>query len=131
MQVKKNGMKLMRDTASLTNALIESTGLQESIKPGDTFVELHWTDRTLWVVTKVVSQKEFFAKEAETYMKNGADGTEYPVMNDDGSIKLTGQEMHFKYIWKNWRVDNNGGRGVREVTHLSFGKTTGYRDPFF
>lgn len=104
MQVKKNGMKLMKDTASLANALIESTGLQESIKPGDTFCQLHWTDRTLWVVTRVISDMEFFAARVKTKMDNWTEGTEYPELDEQGRMQYyEDDECYFRFHYKNWK----------------------------
>ena len=57
MQLKKNGAVLMRDTASVMNAAIENIGVKGGLKPGLTFAELMWSDRHLWVITRVVSEK--------------------------------------------------------------------------
>ena len=128
MQLKKNGAVLMRDTASLINAAIENIGVKGGLKPGLTFAELMWTDRHLWVVTRVVSEKEFFARRVQTEMHHFAEGTEYPVKNEDGSLKTYGEESRFRFMYRNWREGNIAhGRKV----HLSFGADTGYRDPSF
>jgi len=104
MQLYKNGMKLMRDTASLTNAMIENFGSNEELKPGSTFCQLHWTDRTLWVITRVISATEFFAARAETTMKHWTEGTEYPVYDEKGNIKVTpNSECYFRFSYKNWK----------------------------
>ena len=124
MQLKKNGAVLMRDTGSLINAAIENIGTRDGLKPGLTFAELMWTDRNLWVITRMVSEKEFYAKSVETECKDYYDGTEYPVKNEDGSLKTWGSESHFKFRYKNWWAD-----GAK--VHLAFGETTGYRDPSF
>ena len=124
MKLKRNGMELLKDTASVSNALMENAGVEGGIKAGDTFAELMWTDRHLWVVTRVVSEKEFYAKAVDTECENYYDGTLYPVKNEDGSPKTVGEESHFKFRYKNWWSD-----GVK--VHLSFGATTGYRDPSF
>ena len=123
MKVYKDGMDLGRDTGSIMNALMENRA--ESIKVGDTFAELNWTDRTLWVVTKVISTKEFIAERAQTEMTDGwQDGTEYPKKNEKGEILTDGYETTFKKKRKYWYRG-----GVR--VHWSWGKTTGYRDPSF
>ena len=124
MQLKKNGAVLMRDTGSLINAAIENIGTRDGLKPGLTFAELMWTDRDLWVITRVVSEKEFYACNVETACKDYYDGTCYPVRNEDGSLKTDGGESRFQFRYKNW------WSGCKKV-HLSFGETTGYRDPSF
>ena len=132
MQVKKNGMKLMKDTASLMNALIESTGLKESLKVGDTFAELQWTDRTLWVVKEVINDKNFFAEEADTKLKDWTKGTEYPVQNEDGTIKTNPySRMEFVYRYGNWKKYEERYPKDKERVHLSFGEKVGYCDPSF
>ncbi len=136
MQVKKNGMKLMRDTASLTNALIESTGQTTGLNNGDTFVELQWTDRTLWVITAAAknSTKDFIAGMAETTMKDWTTGTEYPVRDEKGNIKIVeGSERYFVYRYHNWWCypDTRMQKGTGRKMHVAFGHSTGYRDPSF
>lgn len=132
MQIKKNGLKLMKDTASLTNALIENIGMKDGIKVGDTFAELQWTDRTLWVITWVAPNgKEFMAKRAQTKMKDWTDGTEYPVRLEDGTIETVGSECFFKFRYRNWWGYSDTQMNNGEKVHLSFGETTGYRDPSF
>lgn len=128
MQLKKNGAVLMRDTASLINAAIENIGVKDGLKPGLTFAELMWTDRHLWVITRVVSEKEFYAKRVETRCENYYDGTEYPVKNEDGSLKTYGDETRFRFRYRNWRA---GDIAHGYKVHLAFGADTGYRDPSF
>lgn len=117
-----HGMRLMHDTASLTNALMANT--TNAPKVGDTFAELMWTDRTLWVITEVVSPKEFKAQRVETELKCWEDGTEFPKRDADGKFLTDGSTSTFKKPRKYWYCD---GRRVS----LSFGATTGYRDPSF
>jgi hypothetical protein len=137
MQVKKNGLKLMRDTASLTNALIENIGTEGGLKAGDTFAELMWTDRTLWVVTaapKGENVKDFLAAQADTMMKDWTDGTEYPVRDEKGNIKYDpSSERYFVFRYRNWWCypDTRMQKGTGKKVHLSFGQATGYRDPSF
>ena len=128
MRLKKNGAVLMRDTASLTNAAIENIGVKGGLKPGLTFAELMWTDRELWVITRVVSEKEFYACEAETEMRHFAEGTEYPVRDENGNIKTFGPEVRFRFMYRNWRKGEIA-HGIK--VHIAFGATTGYRDPSF
>lgn len=130
MQLKMNGAVLMRDTASLINAAIENIGVKGGLKPGLTFAELMWTDRNLWVITRVVSEKEFYAKKAETEMRHFAEGTEYPVRDEDGNIKTLGPEVRFQYKYRNWRKSELAYPHGYKV-HLAFGASTGYRDPSF
>ena len=126
MQLYKNGMKLMKDTGSLTNALCENT--TSAPKVGDTFCELGWTDRRLFVITQVISPKKFIAQRCITEMKDGwEDGTEYPVMDENGKIKTYGEDEGFNFSYRNWRQGLKKGRKV----HLQFGAKTGYRDPSF
>ena len=123
MKVYKDGMTLMKDTASLTNALMENK--PREIRVGDTFAELLWTDRTLWKVTEVTNQKDFMAEQVETELKDGwEDGTEYPVRDADGNILTDGQPSRFTLKRKYWYRN-----GVR--IHISWGATTGYTDPSF
>ena len=125
MKLKRNGMELLKDTASVSNALMENAGVEGGIKAGDTFAELMWTDRHLWVVTRVVSEREFFARRAVTRMEHWADGYEYPVKDESGNIQIVGgNDSRFLFRYRNWRKD-----GVK--IHLAFGATTGYRDPSF
>lgn len=123
MKIYKDGMTLMKDTGSLTNAIMENK--TREIKVGDTFAELMWTDRHLWKVTEVVSQREFVAERVETELRNGwEDGTEYPKLDADGNMLTGGCQYTFKLKRKFWYL---GGSRV----HLSWGETTGYRDPSF
>lgn len=123
MKVYKDGMTLMKDTGSLMNALMENR--TREIKVGDTFAELMWTDRHLWKVTEVVSQREFVAERVETELRNGwEDGTEYPKVDADGNMITSGRPETFKLKRKFWYL------GESRI-HLSWGATTGYRDPSF
>lgn len=132
MQLKKNGLKLMKDTGSLDNALMENIGTTSGIKVGDTFVELMWTDRKLWVITQVAANgKEFFAQPVKTKMKAAWTGTEYPVYDENGKIETNGPERFFIYRYKNWWRYADSSRKDGEKMHLSFGVTTGYCDPSF
>jgi len=133
MKVYKDGMTLGRETGSLTNALMENK--THEIKVGDSFALLMWTDRSLWQVTKVISQTEFYAKRVETYMKDWTDGTCYPKTGDDGKWILWDEESKFKKSRKYWYEHCRYGNGVFCKTdckaHFSWGATTGYRDPSF
>lgn len=131
MKIYKNGMTLMRDTASLTNALCENLGVKDGIKVGTTFCELMWTDRNLWVVTRVVSDSEFYARRARTRMENWADGTEYPVTDENGNIETWGDELRYRFSYRNWRRAHERLPKKMEKVHLAFGEKTGYRDPSF
>ena len=122
MKVYKDGMELMKDTGSLTNTLMENKPWE--IKVGDTFVELLWTDRTAYIVTRVVSQREFYAMRIKTQMKDWTDGTEYPVKDGKGNYITEGGESHFRRPRKYWKC------GMGNV-HLSWGEDCGYHDPSF
>jgi len=128
MKIYSDGMTLMRDTGSLTNALMENK--KDGMKVGDTFAELMWTDRTLWQVTEVVVPgRKFKAQRVETYMENWTDGTEYPREGADGKYILQGDETTFERKRKYWyRV---GGFGGGSRVHFSWGAKHGYRDPSF
>lgn len=122
MKVYKDGMTLMRDTGSLTNALMENKA--NDIKVGDTFVELLWTDRTAYIVTRVVNQKKFYAKRLQTYMIDWREGTKYPDKDAKGAYITTGEEVLFHKPRKYWY------KGSGKV-HLSWGEDCGFRDPSF
>ena len=123
MKVYKDGMTLMKDTASLANALMENK--TREIKVGDTFAELMWTDRHLWIVTNVISPREFVAERVQTEMRDGwQDGTEYPKTDAEGKYLTSGYPETFKRKHKYWYL---GESRVR----FSWGATTGYRDPSF
>ena len=117
-----HGMKLMHDTASLTNALMANT--TNTPKVGEMFAELMWTDRELWVIVRVRDARMFWAKRVETELKCWQDGTEFPKRDADGNLVTTGELHTFTRPRKYWHCD---GRRVS----LSFGATTGYRDPSF
>lgn len=133
MKVYADGMELMKETGSLTNALMENK--PREIKPGDSFSILLWSDRTLWQVTRVISQTEFFAKKVSTYMKDWADGTCYPKVNADGNWDLSGDEIKYKKCRKYWyeyaRCPDGTYDRLDSKVHFSWGSTTGYRDPSF
>ena len=133
MKVYKDGMELMKDTGSLTNALMENKARE--IKVGDTFAELMWTDRTLWKVVEVVNQTEFSAERVITYMKDWTDGTTYPKRDDRGNILTDGHPVKFKKgrkYWYEWHQNANGEYYKTDSkVHFSWGKQTGYRDPSF
>lgn len=123
MKVYKDGMTLMRDTASLANALMENK--TREVKVGDTFAVLMWTDRELRIVTAVEGDAAFTSEMVETKMENWYEGTEYPVRGEDGAIKTAGDVERYVLKRGKWR-DRSGN-----VVHLSWGATTGYRDPSF
>lgn len=115
-------MKLMRDTGSLMNYLMVNDNF--NVKVGDTFAELMWTDRKLFKVVRL-DGKKIIAKVVRTELKNGwEDGTEYPITDDKGEWVLDDTEHIVTKPRKYWKLD---GRNV----HLSWGATTGYRDPSF
>lgn len=122
MKVYKDGMVLMKDTGSLTNALMENK--TKEIKVGDTFVELLWTDRTAYIVTRVINQHDFYAKRLKSKMKDWTDGTKYPVKDENGAYITEGDECRFRKPRKYWYC----GSGK---VHLSWGEDCGYRDPSF
>ena len=122
MKLYKDGMVLMKDTGSLTNALMENK--TKEIKVGDTFVELLWTDRTAYIVTRVNNQRDFYAKLLKVEMKDWTDGTQYPVKDEKGAYIAEGGEFRFRKPRKYWR--RGGGK-----VHLSWGEDCGYRDPSF
>lgn len=124
MKVYKDGMTLMRDTGSLTNALCENRA--NVIKVGDSFAKLGWTDRYLYIVTEVRSPREFVAKRVRVEMKDGwQDGTEYPIVGEDGKwLTYDGEGEVFTKKRKYWYD------GYSRV-HFSWGATTGYCDPSF
>ncbi len=122
MKVYKDGMELMMDTGSLTNALMENK--PREIKVGDTFAELLWTDRTAYIVTRVVNQRKFYAKELKVKMESWQDGTQYPVKDENGAYIAEGEEFCFSKPRKHWYC--GGGK-----VHLAWGESCGYRDPYF
>lgn len=122
MKVYKDGMELMMETGSLTNALMENK--PREIKVGDTFAELLWTDRTAYIVTRVVNQLKFYAKKLKVKMENWQDGTEYPVKDEHGAYIAEGGEFCFSKPRKYWYC--GGGK-----VHLAWGESCGYRDPSF
>ena len=122
MKVYKDGMELMKDTGSLTNALMENRN--EQIKVGDTFAELLWTDRTAFIVTRVINQHDFYAKRLKVEMKDWTEGTQYPVKDANGAYIAEGAEIRFRKPRKCWY----SGSGK---VHLSWGEDCGYRDPSF
>lgn len=120
-KIYRDGMELGKDTGSITNALMENR--PREIKVGDTFAELMWTDRRLWIVTRVVNQRDFYAKWVKVEMKDWTEGTQYAVKDEKGEYVTEGAECRFRKPRKYWY---HGGK-----THLAWGETTGYRDPSF
>lgn len=116
-------MKLLTDTGSVANWMMDNGSGCSELKVGNTFAELLWTDRRLWVIKSVKSNRDFIAEMAETRMKDWTDGTEYPVVVD-GVIQTSGSPCHFTRPRKYWKCDGH-------TAHLSFGAKTGYRDPSF
>lgn len=114
-------MKLMKDTGSLTNYMMVNDNL--NVKVGDTFAELMWSDRNLWQVTRLEG-KNIYVKRVQTKMKDWTDGTEYPVKDENGNNLLWGNECVLTKPRKYWKLN-------RCTVHLSWGATTGYRDPSF
>jgi len=122
MKVYKDGMTLIRDTGSITNALMENKPIK--IKVGDTFVELLWSDRTAYIVTRVNNQRDFYAKRIKVEMKDWTEGTQYPLKDEKGAYITEGVEFRFRKPRKYWYC----GSGK---VHLSWGEDCGYRDPSF
>ena len=143
MRLIDHGLKLHKDTGSLTNAILETPiGPQKELKIGDTFALLEWTDRTLYVVTHVINDKKFFAARVHTQIKSYEAGIEYPKYNEDGSIKIIpNSEMCFSLSWNRWRYSritfeeysNNSKIKNKDnyPIHIAFGYDTGYTDPSF
>ncbi len=130
MKIYKDGMTLMRDTGSLTNAIMENCN--KSVKVGDTFVELLWTDRELYIVTAVESPTRFRAKTVKTVCKTFEEGTMYPVLDENGKMETEGDEEVFFKARKYWyREINNNNYHSKVKVHFSWGEKTGYRDPCF
>lgn len=133
-KIYKDGMTLMRDTASLTNAIMENR--RSEVKVGDTFARLMWTDRELWQVTEVVSPTKFKAMKVQTRCENEYKGTENPVYDEDGKMKLyEAREMLIVRKRKYWYAvekdhEGNFARKIGRI-HCTWGETTGYRDPSF
>lgn len=120
--MKINGMKLMKDTKSLVNAL--SANDRVCVCVGDTFSELLWSDRTLYIVTEV-SKGGFSAIRVKTHMKNYYEGTCYPDIDENGKWMVLGSPETFRRDKRGWYT--RGGHRV----HISWGETTGYEDPSF
>lgn len=123
--MKFNGVELMKETASLTNAILNCGKCE--VKVGMGVAYLMWTDRKLMQVVEVIDDRTFVAQDVETKMEHWADGTEYPVTDAEGKWKLYGNRRTFRW--------SRRGRGSwRENGHkvnLHIGSTTGYRDPSF
>ena len=117
-----NGMELMKDTGSLMNAICAND--RTCVRVGDTFTELHWSDRTLHIVTEV-SENRFSAVCVSTHMKNHCDGTCYPDIDENGKWMVLGSPKTFSRNKRGWW--SHGGRRV----HISWGDKTGYMDPSF
>lgn len=118
-------MKLMKDTASLTNYILGNTTTEKAILPGETFCELLWTDRVLWIVTRTEGPGKFFAARVKTSMPNGwADGTEVPILDDAGKVQHDGGEECYRLSRHKWKRNDH-------KVNLAFGQKCGYRDPSF
>ena len=123
--MKFNGVELMKETASLTNALLNSG--KRPVEVGIGVAYLMWTDRKLMQVTAVIDDRTFAARAVEVKMECWQDGTQYPVKNHDGSWVLKGKERIF-----NWSNRGHGSwRENGEKVNLHIGATTGYCDPSF
>ena len=118
-------MKFGKDTASLANYILGNTVSERPISEGDTFCELLWTDRVLWVVTRTEGPNKFFAARVKTSMPNGwTDGTEVPILDDAGKVQHDGGEECYRFSHNKWKRNGN-------KVNLAFGETCGYRDPSF
>ncbi len=123
-------MKLMQDTASLTNWLIETRPVNGAmpIPPiGSTLTELLWTDRSLLIVTEHTA-RGFVVQDVKTHMESWCDGTTYPDLDQNGNIATYGDRREIKATKTGYRVRTCDGW---KPIALSLGDRTGYRDPSF
>lgn len=128
-------MKLMKDTASLTNWLLANPDYHRP-EVGEDVTELMWTDRCAWRVTAVDKDGKgaTLTRYNAKYIGKGYGDETYQYDDENGNPLLSeGDTIHIRYKYKSWRVDGqyNGLRVSRYKIHLAWGFREEYRDPSF
>ena len=130
-------MKLMKDTGSLTNWMMNNPGFTEP-KVGMDVTELHWTDRSAWRIIEVDPDHKGFtmARYTPVFIGKGYGDETYRYTDENGKPLLNlDYTRHVKWFRGKWRASLPfnwiGGKKHGEPIRLSFGIAEEYRDPSF
>lgn len=121
------GMKLMHDTGSLSNWLLNNPNFHTP-QIGEDVTELMWTDRNAWRVTAVDPDGKgaTLTRYAPKYVGKAYGDERYEYTDANGQPLLHADHtMHIRYKYKNWHSD--GGSKI----FLSWGHCDEYCDPSF
>lgn len=112
-------MKLGKDTASLHNWIMSTDVTKPEVGKG--MLQLLWTDRRVWEVVDVISDKEIRVKPYN------------PKYNQAGYVSELGEPIGegvtLKFSRGSWRFRDFLGKWVK--MNVVFGSHMGYRDPSF
>ena len=129
-----NGMKLMKDTCSLTSALLVNPNYTEPKVDMDV-TECLWSDRQAWKIIDVHSNKKSFIMQryAPKWIGKSYGDETYKYEDETGKPMLNHQTKRIVWRYGNWYEDLRGlGHSVKySKIHLSLGYREEYRDPSF
>lgn len=119
-------MKLMKETASLTNWLMANPDYHRP-EVGEDVTELMWTDRRAWRVTAVDKDGKgaTLTRYAAKNIGKGYGDETYQYDDENGNPLLSNQTIHIRYKYKSWRIDG------KHKINLAWGIRDQYRDPSF
>lgn len=132
---KINGMKLMKDTCSLTNALMANPRYTEP-KVGMDVTQLMWSDRCAYRIIKVSEDKKTFMMQRYNAKWIGeCYGDErYRYEDENGNpLLLDGFTKTIKFRYGQWyeMEQNWDGKTRYDKISLAFNCREDYRDPSF
>ena len=129
-----NGMKLMKDTGSLTNALLANPKYTEP-KVGMDVAKLLWSDRHAYQIITVAKEgKSFIMQRYQPKWIGKCYGDEtYQYEDEKGRPLLTNYTTLVKWRYGKWYEVFSGfdGKDDYNPISLSFNYREEYRDPSF
>ena len=128
-----NGMKLMKDTCSLTNALLANPRYTEP-KVGMDVTQLMWSDRAAYRIISVSKDKRTFVmcRYASKWIGKGYGDETYQYVDENGNPLLSDYDKTIKFRYGRWYELNTWYEKPQyEKINLAFNCREDYRDPSF
>ena len=129
-----NGMKLMKDTCSLTNALLANPRYTEP-KVGMDVTQLMWSDRAAYRIISVSKDKRSFVMRRynSKWIGKGYGDETYRYEDENGNPLLSdGDDTTVKFRYGRWYALNTWYEKPQyEKINLAFNCREDYRDPSF
>jgi len=129
-----NGMKLMKDTCSLTNALLANPRYTEP-KVGMDVTQLMWSDRAAYRIIEVSKDKKTFVMRRynSKWIGKGYGDETYRYEDENGNpLLMEGNDTTVKFRYGRWYALNTWYEKPKyEKISLAFNCREDYRDPSF